>query len=235
MMRRVLFTLAISLTPALLPTLATSVAAQPAPAKAGPGTDAVKKANDTIFALIKKKAPAAEVTKAVGAFFNINELGKAAMADQWSKLKPAEQTEFLKILTELIQANYIKIQTDNVNYTTKYVSETTNAKGNLVVGTEVEYMKKGRPQKVKIDYELIKNGASYQAFDFVLEGSSTVDSYRQSFNKIMKDKGFAGLMTTMKTKLQQVQSAPGAGGGAGTGGGGGAGTGGGSGSAATKK
>lgn len=231
MMRRVLLTLAISLTPAVLPALASPVAAQPA--KAGPGTDSVKKANDTIFALIKKKAPAAEVTKAVQAFFNIDQLGKAAMVNQWSKLKPAEQTEFLKLLNQLIEANYVSIQTGNVAYTTNYVSETTNAKGNLVVGTEIKTTRKGRPFTIKIDYELIKNGAGYQAFDLVLDGSSTVDTYRQMFDKIMKDKGYPALLEKMKTKLAEIQK--GGGGGAGTGGGGGAGTGGGSGSAATKK
>ena len=233
MMRRVLLTLAISLTPAVLPALATPAAAQPA--KAGPGTDAVKKANDTIFALIKKKAPAADVTKAVQAFFNIDQLGKAAMVNQWAKLKPAEQTEFLKLLNQLIEANYVSIQTGNVAYTTNYVSETTNPKGNLVVGTEIKTTRKGRPFTIKIDYELIKNGAGYQAFDLVLDGSSTVDTYRQMFDKIMKDKGYPALLEKMKAKLAEIQKGGGTGGGAGTGGGGGAGTGGGSGSAATKK
>lgn len=232
-MRRVLFTLAISLSPALLPALATPVAAQPAPAKAGPGTAAVKQANDTIFALIKKKAPAAEVTKAVQAFFNIDKLGKAAMADHWSKLKPAEQTEFLKVLNQLIEANYVSIQTGNVAYTTNYVSESTNAAGNVVVATEIKTTRKGRPLTIKIDYELTKEGTGYQAFDLVLDGSSTVQTYREMFNKLMKDKGYAALIEKMKTKLADVQkNAPGAGGGAGTGGGGGAGTGSGS---ATKK
>ncbi len=203
-MRRVLFTLAISLTPAVLPTLASPAAAQPA--KAGPGTTAVKTANDTIFALIKKKAPAAEVTKAVQAFFNIDALGKAAMVNQWSKLKPAEQTEFLKLLNQLIEANYVSIQTGNVAYTTNYVSETTNAKGNLVVGTEIKTTRKGRPFTIKIDYELVKNGAGYQAFDLVLDGSSTVDTYRQMFDKIMKDSGYPALIAKMKTKLTAIQN-----------------------------
>ncbi len=205
-MRRVLFTLAISLTPAVLPALATPAAAQPA--KAGPGTAAVKAANDKIFDLIKKKAPAADVTKAVHAFFNIDALGKAAMADQWSKLKPAEQTEFLKLLNELIQASYVNIQTGNVAYTTNYVSETTNAKGNLLVATEIKTTRKGRPFTIKIDYELIKNGANLQAMDLIVDGSSTVDNYRQMFNKIMKDKGYSGLVEKMKAKLAELQKPP---------------------------
>jgi len=206
-MRRALFILAISLTPAVLPVLATPVAAQPA--KQGPGITVVKNANDTIIALVKKKAPAADVTKAVNAFFDIDQLGKTAMDAQWSKLKPVEQTDFLKILRELIQANYLNLQTSNVNYTTNYLSESTNAKGNVVVSTEIKTTRKGRPFTVKIDYELIKNGANLQAFDLVVDGSSTVDTYRQMFNKIMTTKGYAGLMSTMKKKLAEIQAAAG--------------------------
>lgn len=204
MFRRAVFTLAISLAPATVPALATPAAAQPA--KAGPGTAAVQSANNTISALIKKKAPADEVTKAVSAFFDIDQLGKSAMADQWAKLKPAEQTEFLQILRELIQANYLSLQTSNVNYTTNYVSETKNAKGNLVVATEIKTTRKGRPFTVKVDYELIKNGTNLQAFDLVVDGSSTVENYRQMFNKIMNDKGYSGLVAKMKAKLAQIQS-----------------------------
>ncbi len=206
-MRRALFIVALSLTPAALPVLASPAAAQPAPpAKAGPGTTVVKNANDTIFALIKKKAPAADVTKAVRAFFDIDQLGKTAMDNQWAKLKPAEQTEFLKLLNQLIQASYLSIQTSNVNYTTTYVSETADAKGHIVVATKVATTRKGRPFTMSIDYVLAKNGANLQAFDLVTDGVSTVDNYRQMFNKVIKDKGFAGLITTMKNKLAQIQN-----------------------------
>jgi len=202
-MRRALFILAISLTPAALPVLATPAAAQPA--KSGPGTAAVKQANETIFALIKKKAPAADVTKAVRAFFDIDQLGKAAMQDQWSKLKKPEQDEFLKLLRELIEASYLGIQRSNVDYTVEYVSESTNTQGHVVVATKVKTSRKGRPFTLAIDYVLVKNGANLQAFDIVTDGVSTVDNYRQMFNKLMKEKGYSVLMEKMKAKLADLQ------------------------------
>ena len=42
----------------------------------------------------------------------------------------------------------------------------------------------------------------------ITDGVSLVDNYRQMFNKVIKDKGFAGLMTTMKAKITQIQNAP---------------------------
>jgi phospholipid transport system substrate-binding protein len=203
-MRRIIFTLAISLTPAALPVLATPAAAQPA--KSGPGTAAVKKANDDIFKLLKAKAPAAQVTAQVRTFLDINELGKQAMVNQWSKLKPAEQTLFLDTLRQLIFANYVNAQQANVNYTINYTGESTNAKGQIVVTTKIQAQRKGRPFTLAVDYVMIKNGANLQAFDVVTDGVSLVENYRAMFDKVIKEKGFTGLIQAMQNKLQQIKS-----------------------------
>ncbi len=203
-MRRIIFTLAISLTPAALPVLATPAAAQPA--KSGPGTAAVKKANDDLLKLLKAKAPAAQVTASVRSFLDIDELGKQAMANQWSKLKPNEQTEFLKTLRELIEANYVNAQKANAEYTIEYTGESTNAKGQIVVTTKIKAQRKGRPFTLAVDYVMIKNGANLQAFDVVTDGVSLVDNYKAMFDKVIKDKGFSGLIQAMQTKLKEIQS-----------------------------
>ena len=75
--------------------------------KPGPATASVKGANEKISALLKQKVPAgsqaekdqaAKVTTSVRDLLDIDELGKRAMADQWAKLTPAQQTEFLSTL-----------------------------------------------------------------------------------------------------------------------------------------
>src|ERR1700759_1709674 len=82
--------------------------------KPGPGTASVKAANEKIAALLKQKVPAGspaekdqatKVTSSVRDFLDIDELGKRAMADQWPKLTPAQQQEFLTTLRSLIEAN----------------------------------------------------------------------------------------------------------------------------------
>src|SRR4051794_28270426 len=73
-------------------------AAVPALAGTGPGTQAVKQANEKIMSHLKQKvAPgskeekelATKVTTSVRDLLDIDELGKRAMVDQWSKLTPA--------------------------------------------------------------------------------------------------------------------------------------------------
>jgi len=203
MMRRLILALILALIPAAVPALATPSAAQPA--KLGPGTTAVKSANDKISKLLKTKAPASQVTASVRAFLDIDQLGKESMKDQWAKLKPAEQTEFLKVLRDLIEANYVNIQKSNLEYTVDYTGEKTDSSGHVVVSTAIKTKRKGRPISIAIDYVLIKNGSNLQAFDVVTDGVGLVANYRQMFNKLIKDKGFDGLISRMKTKLQQIQ------------------------------
>src|SRR5712691_10095881 len=90
----------------VLAALCISVPALAAPngndAKAGPGTAVVKQANDTIAALLKQKVtPGSPDEKALGTkvmasvrdFLDVDELGKAAMADHWGKLTKVEQDD----------------------------------------------------------------------------------------------------------------------------------------------
>jgi phospholipid transport system substrate-binding protein len=206
MLRRVVFALALA-APVAVPALATPAFAQPpAPAATGPGTTAVKTANDKINLQLKNKAAPAEVTKSVNDFLDIDELGKAAMSNSWSKLDKTQQAEFLKVLRQLIEANYVNGLKANLSYTVTYVSESAKPSGNIVVKTTVNTQSKGRPVSIKVDYELVKAGGKLKAFDISTEGVSLVDNYRSMFDKIIKDKGAAALIQKMKDKLASTNA-----------------------------
>src|SRR6185295_8193433 len=73
-------------------------------AAAGPGTAAVKQAYATIQGLLKQKVAAgskeekelaAKITTSIRGFLDIEQLGKRAMVDNWSKLSRPQQDQFL--------------------------------------------------------------------------------------------------------------------------------------------
>jgi phospholipid transport system substrate-binding protein len=178
-------------------------------AKAGPGTTAVKTANEKISALLKlkpaagskeEKELAGKVTTSVRDFLDIDELGKRAMADQWSKLSKDQQTEFLTTLRALIEDNYVRGLRSNLQYTVDYTGESTDKDGNLVVTTTVNTKRRGRPFKISIDYVLKKEGDKLKAWDVKTDGVGLVENYRAQFNKIIEKDGFAGLIAKMKKK-----------------------------------
>ena len=181
----------------------------PAYAATGPGTKAVKDANDKISALLKQKvAPnskeekelAGKVTTSVRDFLDIDELGKRAMVDQWSKLTPAQQTEFLSTLRALIEDNYVRGLRANLEFTIDYTGESTDKNGNVVVTTTINTKRKNRAVKIAVDYVLEKSGDKLKAFDVRTDGVGLVENYRTQFNKIVEKEGFSGLIARMKKK-----------------------------------
>jgi phospholipid transport system substrate-binding protein len=184
-------------------------------AASGPGTTAVKTANEKIAALLKQKpAPgskeekelAAKVTTSVRDFLDIDELGKRAMSDQWSKLTAAQQQEFLTTLRALIEDNYVRGLRANLQYTVDYAAETTDKDGNIVVTTTINTKRKNRTMKIQIDYVLKKQGDKLKAWDVKTDGVGLVENYKTQFNKIVEKEGFAGLIARMKKKQSAVTS-----------------------------
>jgi phospholipid transport system substrate-binding protein len=194
-----------------------------ADSKPGPGTAVVKDANEKISGLLKQKAAAgskeekdlaAKVTTSVRGFLDIDELGKRAMVNQWSKLKADQQGEFLTTLRALIEDNYVRGLRSNLEYTVDYTGETTDKDGNIVVATTINTKRHNRPYKIEVDYVLKKDGSQLKAWDVKTDGVGLVDNYRMMFDKIIDKDGFAGLIAKMKKKA--TESAP-AGAGAGPG------------------
>jgi phospholipid transport system substrate-binding protein len=187
-----------------LPSIAFAQAGKP-----GPGTTAVKQANEKISALLKQKPAAGskeekelagKVTTSVRDFLDIDELGKRAMTDQWNKLTKEQQTEFLSTLRALIEDNYVRGLRANLQYSVSYTGETTDKDGNVLVTTTVNTKRKGRPFKISVDYVLKKQGDKLKAWDVKTDGVGLVENYRAQFNKIIERDGFAGLIAKMKKK-----------------------------------
>jgi phospholipid transport system substrate-binding protein len=177
--------------------------------KDGPGTKAVRNANDTIASLLKKKAAAgsaeekeqaAKVTTSVRGFLDVDELGKRALVDHWTKLTAAQQKEFLELLRGLIEDNYVKGLRANLEYKVVYKGETEQADGTRLVKTEIKTKRRGRPYTIKVDYVLQKSGTTWKCYDVVTDGVGLVENYRAQFDKIIGKDGFDGLLAKMKKK-----------------------------------
>ncbi|HUH03059.1 MAG TPA: ABC transporter substrate-binding protein [Kofleriaceae bacterium] len=181
-------------------------------AATGPGTQAVRKANDTVAKLLRKKVAAGsdaeaklatKITAELRGFLDVEELGKRAMSDHWDKLEPAKRTEFMNLLRDLIEANYVKGLRANLDYEVSYAGESPKG-DNLLVTTEIKTMRRGRPYKIEIQYLLRKDGSGWRTFDVVTDGVGLVENYRAMFNKIIAKEGVDGLIARMRTKLATI-------------------------------
>lgn len=201
------------LTPLLL-LLAWCLAAAPARADEGPGTAAVRKANATVTALLQQKPAAgssaekrlaAEVSSQLKGFLDVDELGQRALADHWKNLTTAQRKQFLTLLRELVEANYVKALRSNLQYDVRYLAE-EEKDGARLVSTELRFERNGRPETIGVDYKLQSAGGAWRAFDLVTDGVGLVENYRAQFNQIFAKEGFAGLVERMKKKKAQGSS-----------------------------
>jgi phospholipid transport system substrate-binding protein len=180
----------------------------------GAATASVRKANQTLSDLLRKKAAPGsaeekaltkEVTSKLSSFLDVDELGRRALKDHWSKLNDEQKKEFSKLLRELVEANYLKALRSQLEYQVTYVGESAKDSG-VSVATEVRSTKGARKQAMSIDYVLHENASAWRVFDLVTDGVGLVENYRSQFNKIIAKEGVSGLLDRMRKK--KVASAP---------------------------
>jgi phospholipid transport system substrate-binding protein len=180
----------------------------PALAADGPATESVRKANQTLSELLRKKAAPGsaeekaltkEVTTRLSTFLDVDELGKRALKDHWSKLSEQQRKEFSTLLRELVEANYLKALRSQLEYEVAYVGEKPKDSG-VSVATEVRSTKNGRKQTMSIDYVLHQSANTWRVFDLVTDGVGLVENYRSQFNKVIAKEGVAGLLDRMSKK-----------------------------------
>ena len=150
----------------------------------GPGTAAVRRANESVKELLTTKPePGSEAEKKLVAristqlktFLDVEELGQRALADHWKKLNPQQRKQYLTLLRELVEGNYVKAMRSNSSYEVRYLKE-EEKDGSRWVSTELELQRNGRPEVMSVDYALRKEGDSWRAFDLVTDGVGLVEN-----------------------------------------------------------
>ncbi len=182
------------------------------PAGDGPGTQIVRSANQTIAELLRKQAPAgseaesrlsAQVVDRLRSFLDIDALGREALRDHWNSIDRSKRDEFVKVLRQLIEKNYVRGLRANLDYQVVYLGEKREGPL-LLVSTKVNAERRGRPYTIAIDYVLRMENGQWRAFDIVTDGIGLVDNYRAQFNKIIAKEGIDGLVARMKKKLASM-------------------------------
>ena len=204
-----------NVTPTLLALVVAASLAISTPARAESPKQTIQRINAQINKLLRqkvKKGSAAEkkmkadVTKAVNTLLDFEELARLALHKHWKERSEKERTEFVGILRDLIERNYVKQLRSNLDYKLEYRGErTAGDKGQ--VDTAVSVTKKGRVTEVLITYMMkkAKNGA-WVVYDVVTDEVSIANNYRSQFNRIIRKESYDALVKKMKRKLEETKS-----------------------------
>src|SRR5262249_19348068 len=139
-------------------------------------------------------------------FLDYEELCRRSLANHWDHLNGSERSEFVRVLRELIERNYVKQLRSNVDYQIDYKSEQI-ADSEATVHSVVKAERKGRQAETTVDYKLTsKQGGRWAVYDVITDDVSMLRNYRSTFAKIINDpkQGFPGLLAKMKRKLSET-------------------------------
>lgn len=170
----------------------------------------LKKSNDQLDKLLKKKYPnwspeadaqKVAVQKLVGGFLDYRELAHRALARHWDKLQPAQRTEFVSTLRELVERSYLKQISGDPNYSIKYDKE-EKRDSEATVDATLNTMARGKKVKIALVYKLVYK-SHWLVYDVVTDEQSMLENYRAEFNKIINKDGFDTLLKRMKKKLEE--------------------------------
>jgi phospholipid transport system substrate-binding protein len=170
----------------------------------------LKKSNDQLDKLLKKKYPAwspeseaqkAAVRKLVGGFLDYRELAHRALAKHWETLTAGQRQEFVATLRELVERSYLKQVSGDPNYNIKYEKE-EKAEGEATVEATLATMARGKKVKIALIYKLIHKD-HWLVYDVITDEQSMLENYRAEFNKIINKDGFDVLLKRMKKKLDE--------------------------------
>jgi len=155
-------------------------------------------------------APGAKVeqlTKAVERFVDFGELSKRALGKQWDTLTPAQRKDFSETMQGLLKASYAQKALGQGKAQVEYGKE--SVQGNeATVATTV----KVKQDVVPVEYKLFRENekSEWRIYDIVTDDVSLLETYQGQFRKLMADKGFDGLLSTLKSKRAQLEKNNGA-------------------------
>jgi ABC-type transporter MlaC component len=190
---------------------ATSQAPSTPPPGSSPMAD-LKKSNAALKKLFQKQAPSwspesdakrGEMRKIVSSFLDFQELARRALAKHWDEIAPKQRTDFVGVLRDLIERNYIRQVHGQPNYDLNFDKESVND-SEATVDATLNAVSNGKKIKVAMEYKLLYKGNRWLVYDVITDEQSMLENYRAEFNKIITKESFDALMKRMKKRLEKA-------------------------------
>ncbi len=136
----------------------------------------------------------------INGLIDFEELSKRALGRNWAARTPAQQTEFVSVFRELVRASSVRKlgvhRADSVTYRPAQVN------GTQATVTTIAWKDR---RSAEIVYQMHQVGGEWKAWDVIVDGSSTMRTYRDSFTKEINSSGYDAMFARLKDRLAQEQ------------------------------
>ena len=171
----------------------------------------LKQKNGDVDKLLRQKAekgsPAEQkqkddIKKLAAALLDYDELAQKSLAAHWDKLTPAQRTEFVTTLRELIERNYVKQLRTNLDYQVQYKNEEVDGRaGHGLHGGEGQVAGQEHRRRDHLQDEEGRATAGACGTSSPTRSASCAN-YKTQFNKIITEQSYDALIKKMKSKLK---------------------------------
>lgn len=181
---------------------------RPASAQQGPG-EAVRSRNQLVQQILRAhpgdtvKGPDRERLKdVINGVMDFQELSRRALGRNWDARTEAQRTEFVNVFRELVRASSVRKigahRADSITYRPAQIN------GDQATVTTVAWKDR---RSAEIVYQMHLVGGEWKAWDVVIDGSSTMRTYRDSFTKEINSSSYDAMFARLKERLEQEQRA----------------------------
>lgn len=146
----------------------------------------------------------AQVARILNDMIDVEALGRAALDPYFGQQTAADQGEFVSLLRQLIERNYRQNLDSTLDWAVTYSPAEPGANGSSVVRTTARSRTNPRATPVTIDYHLSPRGNGWVVHDLVTNGSSLVQSYREAYTRIIRDRGFPELIRRLRQRVANL-------------------------------
>jgi phospholipid transport system substrate-binding protein len=181
-------------------------AALPAAAQQGPA-EVVRSRNQQVQRILQAhpgdtvKGPDRERVKdVINSLMDFDELSKRALGRNWDARTAAQKAEFVDVFRELVRASSVKKlgmhRADSISYRPAQIT------GTQATVTTIAWKDR---RSAEIVYQMHQVGGEWKAWDVIVDGSSTMRTYRDSFTKEINSSSYDAMFARLKDRLAQEQ------------------------------
>jgi len=134
--------------------------------------------------------------------FDFTELSKRSLGQNWNKLNPDQQQEFIKLFKSLLETVYADKITSCTDERIIFKEEITLSEKTVEVPTVIV----AKTSEIPINYRLLQEKGRWRIYDVVIEGVSLVNNYRTQFREILANKTPEALLDILRKKVGDARA-----------------------------
>jgi phospholipid transport system substrate-binding protein len=166
--------------------------------------------DDTLKAPEQRQERLKRIAQVVSPSFDFKEMARRSLGQNWHRLTPAQQEEFVQLFSPMLLQSLVKriayrATTSAEGYGSvpnaiQYQRETIDPDGDASVQTAMTYAQEQTTEDV--EYLLLRRDGTWKVYDVVVEGASMVTNYRTQFAQILRQESYADLIKRLKSSQQ---------------------------------